>query len=208
MKRKIRLSALLAVAVLMLALMIGGLYGYFNDTEPGNGNIFTAGTLDLQTWVEGTSPTGAAFVVTPSDNVNGICGHVAFSNVAPGDNGTITWTLTNAGTVDGDLTFDNVSVVFSENGTNEPEGKVAGNNNGSNGDLDQYMYCRLSQDGGDLTGLIQFSGLQAALASQAGALDAGTATTYELYWEIAPTVGNVIQSDTATIDITFNLVQV
>ena len=35
MKRKIRLSALVAVMVLMLALLIGGLYGYFDDTEDG-----------------------------------------------------------------------------------------------------------------------------------------------------------------------------
>ena len=207
MKRKIRLSALIAVMVLMLALLIGGLYGTFDDTEDGDPSVFTAGTLDLMTWVEGTSPTGTNFVVTPSDNVNGIVGHVVFTNVAPGDNGTIVWTLTNDGTVNGDLTFDNVSVSFTENGFNEPEGKVAGNNGGGNGDLDEYMYCRLSQDGVDLTGLIQFSGLAAFLEAQNVALDASEDTTYELYWEIASTVGNVIQSDQATIDITFNLTQ-
>jgi spore coat-associated protein N len=207
MKRKIRLSALIAVMVLMLALLIGGLYGYFDDTETSTGNVFTAGTLDLLTWVNGSSPTGAAYVVTPSDNVNGIGGHVEFSNVAPGDNGTIIWTLTNDGTVDGDLTFDSVAVAFAENNFNEPEGKVAGNNNGGNGDLDEYMYCRLSQDGVPITGLVQFSGLAASLESQNVALGAGLHTTYELYWEIASTVGNVIQSDTASIDITFNLTQ-
>jgi len=109
--------------------------------------------------------------------------------------------------VNGDLTFDDVSVSFAENGFNEPEGKVAGNNGGGNGDLDEYMYCRLSQDGVDLTGLIQFSGLAAFLEAQNVALDASEDTTYELYWEIASTVGNVIQSDQATIDITFNLTQ-
>ncbi|MBN2098284.1 MAG: hypothetical protein JW753_01660 [Dehalococcoidia bacterium] len=207
MKRKIRLSALIAVMVLMLALLIGGLYGTFDDTESGDPSVFTAGTLDLLTWVEGTSPTGANFVVTPSDNVNGIVGHVVFTNVAPGDNGTIVWILTNDGTVNGDLTFDNVTVDFDENTTNEPEGKAAGNNNGGNGDLDEYMYCRLIQDGTDLTGLIPFSGLAAFLEAQNVALDAGLDTTYELYWEIDSTVGNVIQSDTASIDITFNLTQ-
>ncbi len=47
MKRKLRLGALLTVSVLMLALLIGGLYGYFEDTETSTGNTFTAGTLDL-----------------------------------------------------------------------------------------------------------------------------------------------------------------
>jgi Camelysin metallo-endopeptidase len=207
MKRKIRLSALIAVMVLMLALLIGGLYGTFDDTESGNPSVFTAGTLDLMTWVEGTNPTGANMLVTASDNVNGIVGHVDFTNVAPGDNGTIVWTLTNDGTVNGNLTFDNVTVGFAENGTNEPEGKVSGNNNGGNGDLDEYMYYRLSRNGAPITGLVPFSGLEATLESQNVALGAGLHTTYELYWEIASTVGNVIQSDQATIDITFNLTQ-
>ena len=46
-RRKIRLSALIAIAVLMLALLIGGLYGYFDDTETSRVNSFTAGTLNL-----------------------------------------------------------------------------------------------------------------------------------------------------------------
>ncbi|MDM7999359.1 MAG: TasA family protein, partial [Dehalococcoidia bacterium] len=88
MTRKIRLSALITVLVLMLALLIGGLYGYFNDTETGAPSVFTAGTLDLMTWVDGTNPTGADMSITQSDNATGIVGHVDFSNVAPGDNGT------------------------------------------------------------------------------------------------------------------------
>ena len=53
MKRKIRLSALVAVMVLMLALLIGGLYGYFDDTETSTGNVFTAGTLNLVAVTDG-----------------------------------------------------------------------------------------------------------------------------------------------------------
>lgn len=213
MTRKIRLSALIVVMVLMLALLIGGLYGYFDDTETGAPSVFTAGTLDLMTWVDGTNPTGANMSIIQSDNVNGIVGHVDFTNVAPGDNGTIMWVFTNSGTVDGDLSFDNVTVSFSENTTNEPEGKVAGNNGGGNGDLDQYMYCRLSRDGSFITdgggsNYVPFAQLQAALAGEVNiALNAGDSTSYLLEWRIDSGVGNIIQSDTASIDITFNLTQ-
>jgi spore coat-associated protein N len=208
MKRKIRLSALLAVSVLMLALLIGGLYGYFDDTETSTGNVFTAGTLDLQTWVDGASPTGASFVVTQSDNVAGLAGHVVFSNVSPGDNGTMTWVLTNGGTIDGTLGLAG-TVTFDENGIWEPESAALGESSDplDGGELDTNMFCILYQDSVAQTSLIPFANLQAAL-SDSMLLSAGADTTYELYWEIAPTVGNVIQSDQATIDITFTLNQI
>ncbi len=39
--------------VLMLALLIGGLYGTFADTEESTGNVFTAGTLNLLSEIDG-----------------------------------------------------------------------------------------------------------------------------------------------------------
>ena len=210
MKRKVRLSALLAVAVLMLALLIGGLYGVFDDTETSTGNVFTAGTLNLVSVINGTEISDN---VTVNEQGDGLNDNVTFGMVAPGDNGTITWTLTNQGTVDGDLTFDNVTVVFVENGSNEPEGLVSGNNGGGNGDLDEYMTCRLSHDGSFVTdgggsNYVPFSALAAALNSQAGmALDAGDTTVYLLEWRIDSSVGNIIQSDQATINITFTLIK-
>ena len=119
MKRKIRLSALLAVAVLMLALLIGGLYGYFDDTETSIGNVFTAGTLNLVSVIDGV---GYSTLTEMGDGVND---NITFGMVAPGDNGTITWTLTNVGNVDGNLTFQNVTVTEAENGINEPEQSLA-----------------------------------------------------------------------------------
>jgi spore coat-associated protein N len=208
MKRKLRLSALVVLAVLMLALLIGGLYGYFDDTETSTGNIFTAGTLNLVSEIDGVGYSDI------SEGLDGINDNITFGMVAPGDSGSITWTLTNDGTVDGDLTFDNVTVTFAENGSNEPELDVTGNNGGGNGDLDEYMTCRLSCDGTFITdgggsNYVQFSALETALSSQANvALDAGLDTVYLLEWQIDSSVGNIIQSDTANIGITFTLTQV
>ena len=212
MTRKIRLSALIAVMVLMLALLIGGLYGYFDDTEPSTGNVFTSGTLDLETSVAGASPTGTAFVVTPSDNVGGICGHVVFTNAAPGDNGTITWTLVNTGNVDGNLTFENVTVNEGENGINEPEAE-SGDTTPLVGELGSALDITLqrSVDGGALATV--YSGTLAGLASYVEPLQllsagAGHSIVYVLEWSIdGPSVGNEIQSDSATMDITFHLTQ-
>ena len=212
MGRKIRLTALVGISVLMLALLIGGLYGYFNDTETSNGNGFTAGTLNLVSVISGNEAHGH---VTVNEQGDGLNDNVTFGRVAPGDSGSITWTLTNQGTVDGLLSLDNTTTVvnFAENGSNEPEAAVVGNNGGNNGDLDQYMYCRLSRDGAYITNgggsaFVQMSNLQAALQSQQNvSLAASASTAYLLEWQIDSSVGNVIQSDTATIDITFNLTQ-
>ena len=118
MGRKIRLTALVGISVLMLALLIGGLYGYFNDTETSNGNWFTAGTLNLVSVISGNEAHGH---VTVNEQADGLNDNVTFGRVAPGDSGSITWTLTNQGTVDGLLSLDNTTTVvnFAENGSNE-----------------------------------------------------------------------------------------
>jgi predicted ribosomally synthesized peptide with SipW-like signal peptide len=208
MKRKLRLSTLIVLAVLMLSLLIGGLYGYFDDTETSTGNVFTAGTLNLLSEIDGV---GYSDINQTADGIND---NITFGMVVPGDSGSISWTLTNDGTVDGELTLVCTDNVFDENGSNEPELVVLGNNTGGNGDLDEYMTCQLRCDGnyitnGGVSGYVPFSELAAALNSQANmALDAGLSTEYLLEWQIATTVGNIIQSDTANIGVTFTLAQI
>jgi predicted ribosomally synthesized peptide with SipW-like signal peptide len=195
----------------MLALLIGGLYGYFDDTETSTGNVFTAGTLNLVSVIDGDEVSGNVAVTEQGDGLND---NVTFGSVAPGDSGSISWTLTNDGTVDGLLTLVCTDNVFTENSSNEPEAAVGTNNGGGDGDLDEYMTCQLSCDGdyitnGGVSGYVPFSELAAALNSQADlALGAGSDTVYLLEWQIDSSVGNIIQSDTANIGITFTLTQV
>jgi hypothetical protein len=157
-------------------------------------------------------------------------GKVVFIKLAPGDSGSITWALENNGNLDGTLTMPS-TVTFDENGTNEPEDAVAGNNGGSNGDLDEYMGVRLKLDGtyilGTASHYVPFSGLEAVLDAESESLVASDTLTYVLEWAIASDVkgagadgefgtadddivdedDNIIQSDKATLDITFALTQ-
>jgi len=219
MRRKARLLTLMVLGVLMLALLIGGLYGYFDDTETSTGNVFTAGTLNLVPSTNGTGPAGKYTVTAGGDGVNG---NVVFDTIAPGESGSITWTLNNAGNLDGDLTMAS-TVAFAENGSNEPETAAGA------GLLDAYMGVRLTRDGsyilGSATNYVPFSGLEAVLDAEDQALAASGTITYVLEWQIAADVmgagvdgefgtaddvavnDNIIQSDQATIDITFTLTQ-
>ncbi len=213
MKRKLRLSALIVLAVLMLSLLIGGLYGYFQDTETSTGNVFTAGTLNLVSEIAGS---GTSEVVTVNEQADGANDNVTFGMVAPGDSGSISWTLTNDGNLDGTLAVVSTA-SFADNGDNEPERAVPGNNGGGNGDLDQYMDVWLYRDdSGVITDILGTSGAFVAASGLDGALDlenltlgaSGGQTKYVLEWHIDTTVGNVIQSDTATFNVTFTLAQI
>ena len=208
MKRKIRLSALVAVMVLMLSLLIGGLYGYFSDTETSEDSVFVAGTLSLESTIDGTELYDN---VTVLDGVDGMNDSVTFDTVIPGDNGTITWTLNNMGTVDGKLTLTS-TVTGLENGRFDPED-----------DVDSDDVCELltavhitvqkSVNGSSVGYIVAAGGtladLEAALDGEADeALAAGDEIVYELIWSIdGPTVGNEIQSDSVEIDIQFTLEQ-
>jgi predicted ribosomally synthesized peptide with SipW-like signal peptide len=223
MNRKILLSVM--VIALAGALIGGGVYAYFSDTEASAGNTFTAGTLNL---VPSTSGTGPAEKYTVTEGGDGVNGKVVFTTLAPGDSGSITWTLENDGNLDGILTMAS-DVTFEENGSNEPEDAVANNNGGGNGDLDEYMGVRLERDGtyilGDASHYVPFSDLEAALDAESESLVASDTLTYVLEWAIASDVkgagadeefgtaddvevdDNIIQSDKATLDITFTLTQ-
>lgn len=205
MKRKIRLSALVAVLVLMLALLIGGLYGTFDDEETSVGNVFTAGTLNLVSVISGSGFTDNVVVNEQTDGIND---NVTFGMVMPGDNGTITWTLTNDGTVDGTLALVS-TVVCSENGLNEPEtlDDPDGLGDGT-GELDDLILCTLYIDGADASGEISLAAMEAFLNATV-LLDAGQTVVYQLDWRINDaTTGNELQSDTAQININFTLTQV
>ena len=223
MKKKILMSGM--IIALVCALIGGGVYAVLSDTEESTGSSWTAGTLNLIPSTSGTGPSGKYTVTAGGDGVDG---NVVFTTLAPGDSGSITWSLQNDGDLDGTLTMAS-TVTFIENGSNEPESAVAGNNGGSNGDLDEYMGVRLTRDGsyilGSATNYVPFSGLETALDAQSQSLTASGTLAYVLEWAIASDVegagvdgefgtaddvavdDNIIQSDKATLDITFTLTQ-
>jgi len=219
------LVALMTIA--LVCLLIGaGTFAFFSDPENSTGNTFTAGTLNLVPSTSGTGPVGKYTVTTGGDGING---NVVFDRLARGNSGSITWTLQNNGDLDGTLTIASTA-TFAENGSNEPETAVAGNNGGANGDLDQYMGVRAKRNGtyflGDASNYVPFSGLAAALNAESQSLVASGTLTYVLELQIANDIqgagadgkfgtgddvqvdDNIIQSDQATVDITFTLTEV
>lgn len=81
-KAKIGMAA--AATVLGAALVGGGTFALFTSSATNAGNTFTAGTVII------TDTTGGPVA---SQAVN-------FSNLAPGDNGTVSMTVKNDGTLD------------------------------------------------------------------------------------------------------------
>jgi len=205
---------LILIALLTVGLVGGYTLAYFSDTETSNDNTWTAGTLNLVNVISGTA---VETTMTVTEDVDGANDKVVFSSVVPGSSGTITWTLTNTGTVDGTLTLV-AATTFSEGGVpEEPEATAETALGGVKGLGDMLMVWVTRYDGttttdilgaGDPKNYVAMSLLAAALNLEVDeTLDGGGSLVYVLYWEVPTTVGNEIQGDTAELDITFTLDQ-
>jgi predicted ribosomally synthesized peptide with SipW-like signal peptide len=216
----------LTIAVLLSVSMLStGAWSFWADTESSANNQLTAGTLDMVPTTSGTGPDGKYTVTAGGNEVNG---KVVFQKLLPGESGSITWTLVNNGSLPGTLVIASTD-TFLENGSNEPESAVPENNGGGNGDIDEFVGVRVKRNGtyflGDASNYVPFSGLQAALNLESQALAASGTLAYVLEWAIASDIKgagadgkfgtgddvdvneNIIQSDTAEVDITFTLDQ-
>ena len=207
------------VSILMIFLVLSiaslGTFAYFNDIETSGGNIFSAGTLDLE--VSGGSSS------LP----------ISFTNMAPGDGTGVAehttikyqFTVRNVGTLDGILSMKIVNVRNYENCRNEPELAVDGTGGDpglGNGELGQYLNLQINQPGpaGFYYGL-QGCGDSDCLSGRqhsincwedhkitVGTLPAGTQwAPCVLEFELPSSVGNVIQSDSVVFDIEIRLDQ-
>jgi len=101
--KKILLS--LSIITAVAAIVIGGTFAYFSDVETSNGNVFTAGTLDLKT-----------------NDADGVTATWVLADMAPGGASvTGSMVLKNTGTVAGDHVEISVVNTPIENAINEPE---------------------------------------------------------------------------------------
>ena len=186
------LISLMAIA-LVIGLVGAGTMAYFSDTETSSGNTFTAGTLDLN--VGGENPN-----LSPD---------FTFGPLAPGDSGTITYTLNNVGSIDGYLDLQGIGVVDTE-GTN-PESETG--DIGEPGELSANIYVTVTLGTSGL-----YAGLLSGIASDYDAnvaLAASGTTTLTIAWvvdkdNVSPLgedVGNDIQGDVATVGLTIELAQ-
>lgn len=206
MKRKIRLGALLAVSVMMLALLIGGLYGAFDDTETSIENTFSAGSLNLVTAINGANAVDNTTTVI-TDRGDGLNDNVTFGVVKPLDTGYIIWTLSNTGTIDGTLSVTAANSAGHENGQNEPEATVD-STPADPGELVDALTCDVTIDG-VASGPMAFSLVAGyLLANVDNTIGAGDSIVIRLDWSAAGgSFDNTVQTDTAQLDVTWFLTQ-
>lgn len=106
-----RILVSLMTMALVGALVTGGIYAYFSDTETSTGNTFTAGTLDLE--VNSENPWTSTGVTV--------------ANMEPGVAATpVDISCENVGTLTGDLYMRITSVTDTGGTINEPECSAEG----------------------------------------------------------------------------------
>lgn len=124
--KSILISLILIVTVATTA--VGATQAYFSDVETSRGNTFAASSLDLT--IDGVNTNVVKFTRT---------------GLMPGSQPTGSWTLANAGSINGFLDIQNITVVSGENGLIEPEAE-AGDTTNDVGELQNVLNVRLYFD--------------------------------------------------------------
>lgn len=206
MNKKILIS-LITIGVISI-IAVGGTVAYFSDTETSSGNTFSAGTLDLE--VDDQNPwTSTPFTI---------------GDVKPGDSGSKTILLKNIGSLPKPggppwtskvyITFSNL--VDDDVSCTEPENEVDSTcGSGQVGELSENLNIRVRdywdpncQDNKrfDETHTL------AKWVSQGKTflnddMPSGDVNCIKIDWSVESSVGNIIQTDKATFDLSFDLEQ-
>jgi len=200
-----KILGLTVAAFIVIAMVSAGTWAYFSDVESSTDNSLTGGTLDLN-W-NGGNDTGVA---TFSE-----------SNKAPGDEGTGSKTLANAGSLSGelDIAFGLITNTGGSGGTEYEDG------NGDLGGVAQIaVYLDIDQSGGwnagDIglksdgstytTGDLQYATINSYASASWDAVQTmavSAADDFVIAWNIPTSATNSIQGDGISFDITFTLEQ-
>jgi len=199
-----KIMGLAVAAILIIALASGGTWAFFSDTESSANNSLSAGVLDL------TADGGDAAVTTFS-----------VSGKGPGDSGSGSTTLANAGDMSGelDITFSSITST----------GGATGEFGDSVGNLDSVaeiaIYVDVDASGTWTDGDIGLKS-DATTYNHPTALDYATIASYGsdsfdaietmaigasddlvIMWQIPTAATNNIQGDSVSFDLTFTLEQ-
>jgi spore coat-associated protein N len=213
MKKIIGLSI---AAFLIIALVSGGTWAFFNDTETSSNNVFSAGSLDLK--LSDSNQT----------DLDGVTASFGGSNLKPGDSvGPSTVTLKNVGSVTAshtDIKFqntvtDNSGYDAADLGPNIADMStvltVSALSYGGVNLLAQTVpgtfdnaYIEAADNSGNNDGALTLNELNNVVVQNlaAPAADNGT-TVFSITVAIAGTVGNGIQGDVVNVTVTFGLYQ-
>jgi predicted ribosomally synthesized peptide with SipW-like signal peptide len=202
-----KILGLSLAALLVIAMVAGGTFAYFQDVEISDPNTITAGSLNL---TEAVVYGGGTITGVQTAGVDGATEYLTFSNVKPGDSGKIQFTLSNTGSLDGMLSIA-ASTTTPENVAIEPEltNGDAVTDTATSGELGTVMVFSLTKDGtsvdldpdGVAPGLtFNLAQLEAYFDSitTTNRLDlpkAGGAIVYILSWSIPATGMTVAGSD-------------
>ena len=198
------LMSLLVIGVIG-ALIGGGAFAAFSDTETSTSNSFTAGTLDLE--VDSENPWASTKIST--------------SSLKPGDSGAVDIALENSGNLSGSLTVNLTSITDAENTRYEPEtedGDTTDDTGEMGANMDIVVWVDDGTGGGtanngtkDGTEQQLYSGTLAAATtgpwSVTGGLAASGTTYIGISYSIDSSVTDVIQSDSTSFTIAFALAQ-
>ncbi len=200
-----KIIALAVVASLILALTGGVTWAYWSDTEASTNNSLSAGTLDLD--VDG----GDVAVTTFSA-----------SDKAPGDSGSGSTTLSNAGSINAELDIA-IGIITNTGGAGGTEFEDGSGDLGGVAEI--AVYIDVDQSGSWTAGDIGLKS-DATTYNPPTALDYATIDSYAsdswnavetlltpavddfiILWRIPTTAGNSIQGDSTSFDVTFTLEQ-
>jgi predicted ribosomally synthesized peptide with SipW-like signal peptide len=201
-----KILGLMVAALLVIMMVGGGTWAYFSDTESSANNSLAAGTLDLN--INGDNEAVTTFSV---------------DNKAPGDSGNGSSTLTNVGSLDGelDIVFSEVTNTGGSGGTQFEDGvgdlggkaemavfvDVDSDEAWSDGDIG------LKSDGSKYNHptALSYATINSYSEQSWDAIETLAAEASDkivIMWQIpGETTGNEIQGDSISLDITFTLEQ-
>jgi spore coat-associated protein N len=198
----------LSVAALLIIGIIGGAtFAYFSDTESSVDNTLTAGILDLN--IDGGNVAVTTLTVSAAE---------------PGASGSASSTLSNVGSMAGEL--DIATSVVTNTGAVSGTSEYADDSGDLGGVAQIAMYLDIDQSGGVTAGDI---GLQSdgTTYDPTGGLNYDIVDNYAsenwnevitsmvasasddiiILWQVPTGAGNSIQGDSVEFDITFTLEQ-
>ena len=199
MLNKKMLLSLLVIGVVSVSAG-AGTWAYFSDTETSEGNSFTAGTLDLVL-------TDATNDGTDSETLTWVAG-----NMAPGEDGSATMTVTNVGTLAGNLDISSIVVTNAPGTTPESEDTSVSENGELGANLNVDMFFDTNNDGvKDATETTIYSGVLDGIAAAYNldeSIGFGASTYITINYDLPTATGNDVQGDTVSLEFVVELDQI
>ncbi|MGZ4766704.1 MAG: TasA family protein [Ilumatobacteraceae bacterium] len=208
MSRKLLLSN---IAIAATATLLGvGTYAKFSDSEVSTTHSVTAGTLDLKI-LNGEAPDSSYTEYAPFLVTNAAPGETSktLENSGPGwvNLGTTKMVhFRNVGSITGNLSVKVVMDTNADNGINGPEAAAGDTTDGpGNGELAANMLVSIDGIGAMIN--LPLTTLDAAAPVLWGSLAPDAEGWVSVDWAIPASVGNLIQSDSASFHLQFTFEQ-